>query len=309
MNNTNSEICGSRYFGGGMPMKSKNPVLRRLYEYGIITLGCALYALCFNWFFQPNNISMGGFTGVAQILNHFVPVLPIGIMSIVLNVPLFAIGVRKQGVKLLISSLYAMTVSSLFLDALAAVYTFRPMEPLLACIYGGVLLGISMGLLMTVGSTTGGTELAARLLKYKLRNLSIGRLCLSIDVLVISLYALTFRSINNALYGIIAMYISSLAMDTVVYGSINAKIAYIISNQNGAIAQRLLDMDLGITLLDGRGGYSGNEKQVVLCAFKRSQIAAIKAAVTEIDPSAFIIVCEAHEVLGEGFGEYTPDSL
>ena len=279
-------------------MKSKNPILRQLYEYGIITLGCALYALCFNWFFQPNNISMGGFTGVAQILNHFVPVLPIGITSIVLNIPLFYIGVRKQGVKLLISSLYAMTVSSLCLDALAAVYTFQSMEPLLACIYGGVLLGISMGLLMTVGATTGGTELAARLLKYKLRNLSIGRLCLGIDVLVISLYALTFRSINNALYGIIAMYISSLAMDTVVYGSINAKIAYIISNQNGAIAQRLLDMDLGITLLDGRGGYSGNEKQVVLCAFKRSQIAAIKAAVTEIDPSAFIIVCEAHEVLG-----------
>lgn len=290
-------------------MKIKNPVLRRLYEYGIITLGCALYALCFNWFFQPNNISMGGFTGVAQILNHFVPVLPIGITSIVLNIPLFYIGVHKQGVKLLISSLYAMTISSLFLDALAAVYTFQSMEPLLACVYGGVLLGISMGLLMTVGTTTGGTELAARLLKYKLRNLSIGRLCLSIDVLVISLYALTFRSINNALYGIIAMYISSLAMDAVVYGSINAKIAYIISNQNGAIAQRLLDMDLGITLLDGRGGYSGNEKQVVLCAFKRSQIAAIKAAVTEIDPSAFIIVCEAHEVLGEGFGEYTPDSL
>ena len=290
-------------------MKIKNPVLRRLYEYGIITLGCALYALCFNWFFQPNNISMGGFTGVAQILNHFVPVLPIGVTSIVLNIPLFYIGVRKQGVKLLISSLYAMTVSSLFLDALAAVYTFRPMEPLLACVYGGVLLGISMGLLLTVGTTTGGTELAARLLKYKLRNLSIGRLCLSIDVLVISLYALTFRSVNNALYGIIAMYISSLAMDAVVYGSINAKIAYIISNQSEAVARRLLDMDLGITLLDGRGGYSGNEKQVVLCAFKRSQIAAIKAAVTEIDPSAFIIVCEAHEVLGEGFGEYTPDSL
>ena len=290
-------------------MKIKNPVLRRLYEYGIITLGCALYALCFNWFFQPNNLSMGGFTGVAQILNHFVPVLPIGVTSIVLNIPLFYIGVRKQGVRLLISSLYAMTVSSLFLDALAAVYTFRPMEPLLACVYGGVLLGISMGLLLTVGTTTGGTELAARLLKYKLRNLSIGRLCLSIDVLVISLYALTFRSVNNALYGIIAMYISSLAMDAVVYGSINAKIAYIISNQSEAVARRLLDMDLGITLLNGRGGYSGNEKQVVLCAFKRSQIAAIKAAVTEIDPSAFIIVCEAHEVLGEGFGEYTPDSL
>lgn len=290
-------------------MKSKSPALRWLYEYGVITLGCALYALCFNWFFQPNNISMGGFTGMAQIINRFFPVLPIGVMSIVLNVPLFYIGVRKQGVKLLISSLYAMSVGSLMLDGLAAVYTFQPMEPLLACIYGGVMLGVSMGLMLTVGATTGGTELAARLLKYKLRHISIGRLCLTIDVIVICLYALTFRSINNALYGIVAMYISSLAMDTVVYGSINAKIAYIISNHSGDIARKLLQMDLGITLLDGRGGFSGDEKQVVLCAFKRSQIAAIKSAVTAIDPNAFIIVCEAHEVLGEGFGEYTPDSL
>ena len=290
-------------------MKNKNPALRWLHEYGVITLGCALYAVSFNWFFQPNNISMGGFTGVAQIIHHFVPVLPIGIMSIVLNIPLFYIGVRKQGVKLLINSLCAMTVGSLMLDGLAAIYTFQPMEPLLACVYGGVTLGISMGLLLTVGATTGGTELAARLLKYKLRNLSIGRLCLTIDVIVICLYALTFRSINNALYGIIAMYISSLAMDAVVYGSINAKIAYIISNSSDGITKRLLEMDLGITLLNGRGGYSGDEKQVVLCAFKRSQFAAIKAAVTAIDPNAFIIVCEAHEVLGEGFGEYTPDSL
>lgn len=290
-------------------MKIKNPALRWLYEYGVITLGCAIYALSFNWFFQPNNISMGGFTGIAQIVNHYLPVLPIGITSIVMNIPLFYIGVRKQGVKLLISSLYAMSVGSLMLDGLAAIHTFSPMEPLLACIYGGVLLGVSMGLMLTVGATTGGTELAARLLKYKLRNLSIGRLCLGIDVTVICLYALTFRSINNALYGIVAMYISSLAMDTVVYGSTNAKIAYIISGHSGEVARRLLDMDLGITLLDGRGGFSGDRKQVVLCAFKRSQFAVIKAAVTAIDPNAFIIVCEAHEVLGEGFGEYTPDSL
>ena len=160
-----------------------------------------------------------------------------------------------------------------------------------------------------LGATTGGTELAARLLKYKLRNLSIGRLCLSIDVTVICLYAFTFRSVNNALYGIVAMYISSLTMDTVVYGSINAKIAYIISGHSGEVAKRLLGLDLGITLLDGRGGYSGDRKQVVLCAFKRSQFAVVKATVTAIDPNAFIIVCEAHEVLGEGFGAYTPDSL
>ena len=182
-------------------------------------------------------------------------------------------------------------------------------------VLGGCPTTRSMGPAQVLAAAQGvivgnlGTELAARLLKYKLRNLSIGRLCLSIDVTVICLYAFTFRSVNNALYGIVAMYISSLTMDTVVYGSINAKIAYIISGHSGEVAKRLLGLDLGITLLDGRGGYSGDRKQVVLCAFKRSQFAVVKATVTAIDPNAFIIVCEAHEVLGEGFGAYTPDSL
>ena len=277
--------------------------------FALITLGSLIYALTFNWFFQPNNISMGGFTGVAQIANRLLPVLPVGVTVIVLNVPLFLIGVRKLGLGLLISSLYAMAVGSLMIDGLNMVYTFPPMEPLLATIYGGVLLGVSMGLLLSVGATTGGTELAARLLKLKLRHLSIGRLCLVLDVTVIVLYALTFHSVNNALYGIIAMYISSLTMDGVVYGSINAKMAYIISDHSRAITEKLLEMELGVTLLQGKGAWSGGEKTVVLCAFKRSQIAAIKAAVIAIDPDAFIIVCEAHEVLGEGFGVYSPDSL
>ena len=289
-------------------MKSNNPVLRRLYEYGTMTLGCAVYALCFNWFFQPNSIAMGGFTGLAQIINRLIPVFPVGMTVLVMNVPLLILGVRRQGVKLLVATLYATAVSSLMIDGLAMVYTFPAMDPLLACIYGGVLMGVSMALLLMMGGTTGGSDLAARLLKYRLRSVSIGRLCLVIDAAVVTLYAITFRSLNNALYGIISMYICSVAMDAVVYGS-NAKMAYIISSRSGEIARLLLEMNLGVTLLDGRGGFSGDEKQVVLCAFKRSQIAPIKATVTEVDPNAFIIVCEAHEVLGEGFGEYSPDSL
>lgn len=289
-------------------MKAKKSILQWLYQYAVITLGCAIYAVTFNWFFQPNSIAMGGFTGLAQIINRLIPALPVGMTVLVMNVPLMILGVRKQGVKLLIATLYATTVSSLMVDGLHMLYVFPPMDSLLACVYGGVLLGVSMGLMMMMGGTTGGSDLAARMLKYKLRNLSIGRLCLLIDAAVVTLYAITFQSVNNALYGIISMYICSVAMDAVVYGS-NAKMAYIISSRSAEIAKLLLGMNLGVTLLSGKGGFSGDEKQVLLCAFKRSQIAAIKAAVTGSDPNAFIIVCEAHEVLGEGFGEYSPDSL
>ena len=275
----------------------------------VVTLASAVYAVAFNWFFQSNDLTMGGFTGVAQIIHYLLPVLPIGVLTIVMNIPLFIIGVPCMGIKLLLSSLYAMAASSLLLDLVASLFTFQPMEPLLACIYGGALLGISIGLMLLVNATTGGTELLARLLKLRFHHLSIGRLCLICDVIVVLLYAAVFRNVHNALYSIIALYISSLAIDMVIYGSRTAELAYIISGRSAQIGQALLELDMGITLLPATGGFSGDPKQVILCAFKRRQIAVIKAQVHSIDPNAFLIVCQAHEVLGEGFGSYSQDSL
>ena len=275
----------------------------------VVTLASAVYAVAFNWFFQSNDLTMGGFTGVAQIIHYLLPVLPIGVLTIVMNIPLFIIGVRCMGIKLLLSSLSAMAASSLLLDLVASLFTFQPMEPLLACIYGGALLGISIGLMLLVNATTGGTELLARLLKLRFHHLSIGRLCLICDVIVVLLYAAVFRNIHNALYSIIALYISSLAIDMVIYGSRTAELAYIISGRSAQIGQALLELDMGITLLPATGGFSGDPKQVILCAFKRRQIAVIKAQVHSIDPNAFLIVCQAHEVLGEGFGSYSQESL
>lgn len=280
-----------------------------LRDFTVITLASAVYAVAFNWFFQSNDLTMGGFTGAAQIIHYLLPMLPIGVLTIVMNIPLFIIGVRCIGLRLLLSSLYAMAASSLLLDLVGSLFAFQPMEPLLACIYGGAMLGISVGLMLLVNATTGGTELLARLLKLRFRHLSIGRLCLICDVIVVLLYAAVFRNVHNALYSIIALYISSLAIDMVIYGSQTAELAYIISAKSGEIRESLLQLDLGITLLPATGGFSGDPKQVILCAFKRRQIAAIKAQVHSIDPNAFLIVCQAHEVLGEGFSSYSQDSL
>ena len=222
-------------------MKKLSEVLTR---YGIITAACALYAVGFNWCFDPNRISVGGFTGIAQIINHYLPQLPIGTLALVMNIPLFILGWKKIGKALLFSSLYATAVSSVMIDALAAVHTFQPMDPILAC-----------------------------------------------------------------LYGVIALYVSSLLMDKVVYGPNAAKMAYIISERSEEITQKLLDLDRGVTLLDGHGAWSGRRKDVILCAFGRSHIVPIKKLVQEIDPDAFVIVCDAHEILGEGFGTYTPGGL
>lgn len=283
--------------------------LKIIKDYAIITVGCLLYSFAFVCFFDSNNLAMGGFTGIAQVINRFIPSLPIGATVFVMNVPLMIIGIKKQGWSILFTTIYAITVSSVMIDTLNAFIDFPTTEPLLACLYGGVLLGISLGIMMLKNATTGGTELAARLLKYVIKSISIGKICLVIDVTVICIYALTFRSLDNALYGIIAMYISSIAMDMVVYGSVNAKLAYIISDKSDAITQKLMDMELGATIINGKGAFTGNSKNILLCAARPNKIARIKATVMELDPKGFVIVTDAKEVLGEGFGEYSEDSL
>ena len=288
----------------------KNKFVRILRDYSVITISCLLYAFAFNCFFQPNSLAMGGFTGLAQVLNHLVPVLPIGTMVFVMNVPLMIIGVKKQGWGLLFSSIYAITVSSAMVDTMAALIPFPTMDPLLACLYGGVLMGVSLGLMMLKNATTGGTELAARLLKYVVPSISIGKLCLAIDITVVSFYALVFQNIHSALYGAVAMYVCSIAMDMVVYGSVNAKVAYIISDKCEEITEKLLASDVGATILTGKGAFTGTEKNVLMCAAKPAKIARVKALVASVDPDkAFVIVTDAKEVYGEGFGEYGEGSL
>ena len=276
----------------------------------IITLGSAVYALGFVWCYAPNGIAFGGITGVAQIINFLIPALPIGVTVIVLNIPLFVLGWRLIGGRLLVTSLYAMALSSVFIDVLTPLYDWPPMEPLLACIFGGVLLGLSLGLVFQQGATTGGTDLMARLLKLKLAWLPMGKLLMGIDLAVIVAVAAVFRALDAALYGLVALYISTIVMDGVLYGLDTAKVAYIISDRNKEISAAIVkDLDRGVTILHGQGAYTGADKDVLMCAFKQREIAAIKAAVKDIDPAAFVIVCDAHEVLGEGFRDYKKDDL
>ena len=276
----------------------------------VIMAASAIYALGFVWCYVPNGIAFGGLTGVAQIINRLIPAFPIGVTVIVLNIPLFLLGWRLIGGRLLVSSLYAMFLSSVFIDLLTPLRDWQPMDPILACIFGGLLVGLGLGLVFRQGATTGGTDLLARLLKLKLAWLPMGKLLMGIDLAVILAAAAAFRTLYAALYGLVALYVSTIVMDGVLYGLDTAKVAYIISNKNKEICDTIVrDLDRGVTILHGRGAYTGTEKDVLMCAFKRREIAAIRAAVKEIDPDAFLIVCNAHEVLGEGFRDYKKDDL
>lgn len=200
------------------------------------------------------------------------------------------------------SSLYAMAVSSLAIDVIAWMHTFPPMDPILATLYGGAGMGVGLGLVFSQGATTGGTDIIGKLLKLKFPWLPIGKLVMIPDMVVVILAAVVFGTVNAALYGLIQMYLLSKVMDMILYGWDTSRVAYIITDRWEETVQGLLDMNRGVTLLQGKGAYTGAEKQVLLVAFRQREIVPIKRMLREIDPKAFFIVCDAHEILGEGFG-------
>ena len=287
----------------------KESVREQVRSYVIITLACVLYALSFNWFYAPNDFTVGGFTGISQIINFFIPVLPVGVMIIVLNVPLFIVGLKKFGFAFLVKSIYTMALSSVLIDVIDMIHRFSPMDPLLACLYGGVTLGVASGLIFREEATTGGSELGAWIVRSYVERLSIGNICLGIDLTIILIYAAVFRSLNNALYGALALYITTKVLDLVVYGQNTAKLAYIISDKYEEIMQEMIARDMGATLLNGKGIYTGSERPLLLCAVRNKEVVSIKRFIKELDPDAFFIVCDASEVLGEGFGVYNPKGL
>lgn len=277
--------------------------------YAVITLGCVIYAIAFDWFYVPNNLTCGGLTGVAQIINRYVPALNVGALLLIMNIPLYILGLKRFGSVFLVRSLYAMTLSSVLVDAVAMLHTFSPMDELLACLYGGVTLGIGCGLINHEESNTGGTELVSWLLKHRVPQLSLGNVMLCLDLAVIVGYAAVFHNLNNALYGGVALFVTSKVVDIFVYGGNTGKLAHIISAKEDEIADALLERGVGVTKLRAIGAYTNTERPILLCAVRRREIVMVKRIVKELDPDAFFIVSDTSEVLGEGFGEYKPNGL
>ncbi|MBP1757789.1 MAG: hypothetical protein H6Q61_38 [Firmicutes bacterium] len=277
-------------------------------SYGLITVACAIYALSFNFFYQPNDIAFGGITGIAQMINRLVGFPPVGVSIIVMNIPLFALAWWLLGGKMLLGSLYAMTVSSLLLDLFGQLGTFPTLkEPLMACIFGGAVMGTAAGIIAREGSSMGGTDIASRLLRLKFPSLSIGQVLRVLDLVVIAGVSLVFQQLNSALMGVLALFISTYCMDRVLFGAELSKVAYIISSKPQEIAKVIVtEMHRGVTVLHGEGAWSGTEKQVLMCAFRNRQVVVLKRRIKEIDPYAFLIVSNAYEVLGEGFLPHDP---
>ena len=283
---------------------------KQIKSYAIIALGSLIFSLAFDMFYIPNDIALGGATGLGQVINALLPVLPVGLLSILINVPLFIVGWRYLGFRMLATSLFSMAVSSVGIDVLNALVPFPTMNPMLSSLCGGALLGVGIGIVFTQGATTGGTDVVARLLKLKFPWLPMGKLVLIPDLVVLALAAITFGQLETALYGGVALFVSTKVIDTVLYGMDSSKVAYVISDKWQEISRLLMEnQDRGVTILQGQGGYTGEEKRVLLVAFKQKEIVEIKRLVHETDEHAFFIACDAHEVLGEGFRQYNKEEI
>ena len=271
--------------------------------------GSAIFALGFSMFLEPYGMSPGGISGLAMVLVHLLKVGSVGTLSILINLPLFLLGGLKIGKRFFVGSLIGMLLSSVLIDLFAGL-PIPEVEPLVGVMYGGGLCGLGLGLVFVIGSSTGGSDILVRLLKLRWRNVPIGQIALYFDIFVVILTGIVYRDITSALYTGLAVFVTSQVVDMVVYRFDFSKVALIITKEHEQVAREISDkLERGATFLYGEGSYSGRQTKVVLTAVKKQQLAELKDLVVAADPDAFIIVQEAHQVLGDGFSRHSKDSL
>ncbi|MBQ8137578.1 MAG: YitT family protein [Clostridia bacterium] len=266
--------------------------------YVLIVLGCVIGGAAYPAFLTPSSIAPGGLTGLATILNyvfHF----PVGITSMVMNLPLFVVSFIFMGGRFVFRSFVATILFSLCID-------FLPIpamtdDILLNSVFGGVVLGIGLGLIQKGFATTGGTDMIALMIHKRISFVSVGAVLFFIDFAVIVAAGFTMTPVI-ALYSMICIFVSSKALDLVMAGFGNAKACYIITDKHKQISDRVLtEMERGVTRLEVIGEYSGEKRNMLLCVVSSRETAPLKRIVKAEDASAFMFVTDTHETLGEGF--------
>lgn len=272
-----------------------------------LSLGALFFALSLVLFLTPASLVTGGVSGIAILLEQFLP-LGVGGIFLLLNIPILLVGIWVFGKKFMVSTLYATLLSSALTEVLALValpYLPLTSDPILAALFGGILCGAGLGLVLRGGGTTGGTDIGVRLLRLCFPHLREGLLFFLIDASVVTASAFVFRSFESALYSTLALIACSKAVDAILYGNMEERLVIIISKMPEALGNKLMqDCGVGVTYLEGIGGYFGEHRRVILCALRAKQYPKIAATVSDTDPYAFTVVTTAKEIYGEGFLRY-----
>jgi uncharacterized membrane-anchored protein YitT (DUF2179 family) len=264
-----------------------------------IIIGTAIMAFGINTFNIPNNLAEGGITGISILIKLLIPSIDQGMVYFLLNVPLFFLGWKVLGRTAFLYTIIGTVSLSLFLSLLDGIWEHPMDDRLLASLYAGVTIGAGLGLIFRYGGTTGGVDIIARLLQ-KYMGVSMGRTLFFGDMLVISA-SLVYLNVESAMYTLVCVFIAARVIDFFQDGAYAGKALTIISDHADQIAKEILELGRGVTILSGKGAFSGADKQVVYVVVSRNEVVRYKNIVQEIDPHAFVIVNDVHEVLGEGF--------
>ncbi|MDY4254421.1 MAG: YitT family protein [Oscillospiraceae bacterium] len=270
-------------------------------------LGCLLYSTGVVIFTTPMHFVTGGLTGIAVIVHHLVPAVPIGAFVFVANIPLFIISWKVFGYKFIIRTMVATSLLSGFIDLTQFIgekydLLFNGDEKLVAAIFGGVLCGAGLGIVFSSGATTGGIDILARLLRIKLPHISVGKLVLACDFIVVLLNGLVSKSIESVLYSLIIIFISSQAVDYVVSGMSHSKMLLIMTKDPEQVCRDIIKFcGRGVSVIPVRGGYTGQEREMLMCVVRAHEVAAVRKIVARYDDKPFIIITDSSEVLGQGF--------
>ncbi len=263
--------------------------------------GAVIYSVAVNMFLAPNGISPGGFTGVAAVVNYLTSV-PTGVMLFALNIPVLILGYMKMGGMFILKTSFVTVLVSFALDVSAQLLPPLKTDGILVSLFGGILMGLGLSLILLRGATTGGIDIIAKLVNRKYRHLSVGKIILMADGFVIILTALVYKNAEIALCSVVAIYAGTRVMDILLYGADRGKIIYIVTSQPDLICREINDtIGRGVTRLSVVGGYTGENRTMLMCTVRVHEAAAVHDVIREYDERAFIVVSDAGEIIGEGF--------
>ena len=285
-------------------MRTVNRIKKILF----IMIGAAFYGAGISLFIDPNDFAPGGISGLSIILNRVIP-LDTGTLFLLINIPIMIFGAWKFGKRFILRTLFAIVLVSFFTNLFIR---FKPLttDPMLAAVFGGGVVAIGIGMVLRSGATTGGTDVIIKYLRIKKPYLRTGTLFLIFDAVIIGTGSLVFQNLDVILYSAVSAMVTSQVLDLVLYGKDEANLIYIISDVSEKITNRILEeMQIGVTHLQGSGGYRRKDKQIILCVVKKQSAYRIEEIVKQEDEKAFMIVTSASEIYGEGYKSYFGEKL
>jgi len=273
-------------------------------DIGADIVGSVIFAIGLISFIGPANIAPGGVSSIALMINYIIPV-PIGLTSFLLNVPLLILAVIYLGKKFTLKTIRTLVINTVIIDLVVAPYIpVYAGDRLLGSLYGGVIAGAGLAIIFMRGTTTGGTDILIFVLQKLRPHLSIGRAMMMVDGVIIASSMIVYQDIEAGLFGIICLFTQTQILNGIIYGVDKGSLITVVSPKNRQIADRIMnEMDRGVTFLRGEGGYSHEDKDVLLCAVRQVQFARVKAIIYQEDRDAFVIVSDVGQILGEGFKE------